>query len=173
MTSAAFSDYQFIEVAMGCTNVEEMEEFWQRMFDARVIFRGRMMGFPFSRFVACGTTFVFREDPAFKLPKGPGEEFQFCNHLGLRVHDLEASIRDLEGRGAKFVMTPRQVRELQKTRQSGGGTMLETTYIAAPLTAERIANGEFSIEVAILAGPDNLWIELNQVKEPGDTRWFG
>ena len=49
---------------------------------------------------------------------------------------------------------------------------LETTYIAEPLTAQRIASGEFKHDVAILVGPDNLWIELNQIKEPSDTVWY-
>ena len=165
-------EYPFIEIAQACSNVAEMEAFWCDMFDAKVIFRGTMLGFPFSRLIACGITLVFREDPQFQPPPGPGEEFQYRNHLGLRVRDLDAAIGELEARGANFVLTPEKVRQYQQMKKEDGGKFLETTYIAPPLTAERIADGEFNIEVAIMAGPDNLWIELNQIKEPADTGWF-
>lgn len=32
--------------------------------------------------------------------------------------------------------------------------------------------GEFKHDVAICVGPDHLWIELNQIKEPTDTAWY-
>ena len=48
----------------------------------------------------------------------------------------------------------------------------ESASVSPPLTAERMAAGEFKIDVAILAGPDNLWIELNEIHEPADTNWF-
>lgn len=174
----AFEEYQFIEVSMPTTDSAAQEKFWTEVFGAEVLFRGNMMGSPFTRMRVCGITLVFREDPTFVPPPGPGEEFLFQNHLGLRVSDLEASIAELEAKGAQFVLTPAQVRVLQKKaleEGEGGGPQrkyLETTYIADPLTAERIASGEFRHDVAILVGPDNLWIELNQIKEPKDTAWY-
>ena len=165
-------EYPFIEVSMACSNLAEMETFWEQMFAGKVIFRGKMMGLPFSRMIACGITLAFREDPAYKAPPGPGQEFMFRNHLGLRVKDLKKAIQELEAKGANFVLTPQKVREFQKMQQDDGRKFLETDFIAAPLTAERIANGEFKIEVAIMAAPDNLWIELNQIEEPEDTQWF-
>ncbi len=168
----AAETYPFMELSLACSSVAEMEAFWERMFGARVIFRGRIMGVPYSRMLACGITLVLREDPGFTPPSGPGEEFQFRNHLGLRVRDLEAAIRELEERGARFVLTPEKVREYQRRKKDDGSGFIETDYIAPPLTAERIAAGEYRIDVAILAGPDNLWIELNQILEPADTHWF-
>lgn len=164
--------YPFMEVSMACSNAKAMEEFWQTLFDGKVIFRGRMAGQPFSRMIACGITLVFRETPDFVPPPGPGQEFQFCNHLGLRVRNLEQAIAHLESRGAAFVLTPQKVRELQRMGNGETSKYLETDYIAPPLTAERIANGEYRVDVAILAGPDNLWVEINEVKEPPDTGWF-
>lgn len=161
-----------MEVSLACSSAAAMEAFWVRMFDARVIFRGRMAGQPFSRIVACGITLVFRKDSAFVPPPGPGQEWEFRNHLGLRVQDLSAAIAALEARGAHFVLTPEKVRELQRQRQDAASRYFETEFIAPPLTAERIANGEYHIDVAIMVGPDNLWIELNQVTEPEDTHWF-
>jgi hypothetical protein len=149
-----------------------MEAFWEQLFDAKPIFRGKMLGLPFSRIVVCGVTLVFREDPQFVAPPGPGQEFHFRNHLGLRVRNLDAAIADLERRGANFVLTPEKVRQFQQMRKDDGRKYLETDYVAAPLTHERLAQGEFKIDVAILAGPDNLWIELNEIHEPVDTGWF-
>lgn len=176
----AFQEYQFIEVSLACSNCDMMEKFWVDMFDAKVIFRGYMLGQPFTRLLVCGISLIFRQNPNFQAPLGPGKEFLFENHLGLRVHDLDASIAELEAKGAKFVLSPAIVRQLQKTSapQDEGSTQtearkyLETTYIAEPLTAQRIASGEFKHDVAILVGPDNLWIELNQIKEPSDTVWY-
>ncbi len=165
-------EYPFIEVSMACSDAKKMEEFWCSMFNAEVIFRGKMMGLPFSRLIACGITLVFREDPQFVPPPGPGEEFMFREHLGLRVKDLDAAIGELEAKGAKFVLTPEKVRQFQQMKKDDGRKYLETTFVAPPLTPERIDDGEFKIDVAILVGPDNLWIELNQIKEPADTHWF-
>ncbi len=187
----AFQEYQFIEVSLTCSDCESMEKFWVDLFDAKVIFRGYMLGQPFTRLLVCGISLIFRQNPNFQAPLGPGKEFLFENHLGLRVHDLDASIAELESKGAHFVLSPAIVRQLQKTPmpQEGGQEedhvsksqdgksqsnrkYLETTYIAPPLTAQRIASGEFKHDVAILVGPDNLWIELNQIKEPTDTAWY-
>jgi catechol 2,3-dioxygenase-like lactoylglutathione lyase family enzyme len=165
-------DYRFIEVSLATRDVQAQEDFWRKMFGATVIFRGAMLGERFSRVLACGITLVFREQSDLPLPPGPGEEFHFRQHLGLRVADLEASIADLQAKGATFVMTPAMVRQFQQSRQQGGDKYLVTDFIAAPLTAERIAAGEFRHDVAIFVGPDNLWIELNEIHEPEDTQWY-
>jgi len=164
--------YRFMEVSLASRDVRAQEDFWVKMFGARVIFRGKMMSQPFTRLLACGITLIFREDPELVLPPGPGEERQFRQHLGLRVDDLDQAIAELEAKGAKFVMTPALVKQYQQARQSTGSPYLETDFIAAPLTRERIASGEFRHDVAILVGPDNVWIELNAIREPPDTRWY-
>jgi hypothetical protein len=167
--------YRFMEVSMACSSIEEQEKFWIEMFGGQVLFRGKMAGHPFSRMIACGVTLVFREDPEFPAKPGPGQEFHFREHLGLRVDDLDKAIADLESRGAHFVLTPAIVRQMQQKKLEGaesGRKWLETDFIAPPLTRERIDSGEYKHEVAIMVGPDNLWIELNEVKEPEDARWF-
>ena len=161
-----------MEISLASRDIQAQEDFWVRMFDAKVIFRGKMMSQPFTRILACGITFIFREDPELVLPPGPGVERQYRQHLGLRVENLERSIADLEAKGAKFVMTPALVRQYQQAKQSTGAKQFETDYIAAPLTRERISAGEFKHDVAILAGPDNVWIELNEIQEPADTQWY-
>jgi catechol 2,3-dioxygenase-like lactoylglutathione lyase family enzyme len=166
------AQFRFMEVSMACTDVEAMERFWVQMFDGKVLFRGLMAGQPFSRMIACGVTLVFRQDPAMAVPPGPGEESQYRNHLGLRVDDLDRAIGELEARGARFTLTPAMVRQFQQKRDAQTGAFLQTTYIAPPLTRERIAAGEYRHEVAIFPGPDNLWIELNEVREPEDAHWF-
>ena len=168
----AVEQCRFMEVSMACSDVEAMEKFWVDFFDAKVLFRGKMSQQAFSRIIACGQTLVFREDPNFVAPPGPGKEWEYRNHLGLRVDDLDAAVEALEAKGAHFTLTPARVRELQKSTTSDGKKFLETTYICPPLDAERIAAGEFRIDVAIMVGPDNLWVELNEVKEPDDTQWF-
>ncbi len=166
------SGYPFIELSYACSDVVAHERFWCDLFDAQVIFRGTIMGEPFSRVVACGVSLVFREDPDFVAPAGAGEERAWRNRIGLRVDDLDASVAALEAKGARFVLTPEQVRAYQRATGDDGTKMVCSTYIAPPLTAERIADGEFAHEVAILVGPDNVWVELNQIKEPADTRWY-
>jgi catechol 2,3-dioxygenase-like lactoylglutathione lyase family enzyme len=164
--------YRFMEISMACTSVREMEDFWTRMFDGKVIFRGLMAGLPFSRMIVAGVTLVFREEPKLTLPPGPGVEFQYNEHLGFRVQNLDAAIADMEAKGAKFVLTPALVREWQQKTDPETGRFLQTTFIASPLTLERIQAGEYKHDVAIFVGPDNLWVELNEVREPADTQWF-
>lgn len=164
--------FQFIEVSLASRDVQAQEDFWVKMFDAKVIFRGKMMSQPFTRLVACGISIIFREDKDLVLPPGPGVEDQYRQHLGLRVHDLDAAIAALEAKGANFVMSPALVRQYQQARMGTGAKYLETDFVAAPLTRERIAAGEFRHDVAILAAPDNLWIELNAIREPADTQWY-
>lgn len=166
-------DYRFMEVALPTRDVAAQEAFWVRLFGAKVLFRGRMMGQPYLRILACGITLIFREDPAFALPPGPDDEIDFLHHLGLRVDDLGAAIAELEARGARFVFTPANAASFfQRWQQRPGGAAIETHTIAPPLTRERIAGGEYRHAVAILAAPDNLWIELNEVHEPLDTGWY-
>lgn len=166
------SGYPFIELSYACSDVEAQERFWCDLFDARVIFRGHIMGEPFSRILACGISLVFREDPDFVAPAGPGEERAWRDHIGLRVDDLDAAVAALEAKGARFALTPAQVRASEQAAEGAGRKVVESTFIAPPLTAERIARGEFDHQVAILAGPDNVWVELNQITEPADTRWY-
>lgn len=167
------TDYRFMEVALATRDVQQQVDFWTRLFDARVIFRGRMMGQPYVRLLACGITLIFREKPGLPLPPGPEEEVDFHQHLGLRVANLQAAIAALEGRGAKFVLTPATLhRFVQVWRERYGATLFETELIAPPLDRARLAAGELRHEVAILAGPDNLWIELNEIQEPADLRWY-
>ena len=162
-----------MEVALATRDVQAQEEFWVRLFDARVLFRGRMMGQRYLRLLACGITLIFREQPAMPLPPGPDEEIDFLQHLGLRVDDLGAAMAELEARGARFVFTPANAASyFGRWQQRPGGASFETSYIALPLTRERIAAGEYKHDVAILVGPDHLWIELNQVREPADTGWY-
>ena len=165
-------NYRFMEVSYASRDIQAQEDFWVRMFDAKVIFRGKMVSQPFTRILACGITLIFREDKELQLPPGPGAEFAFREHLGLRVENLDRAIAELEAKGAKFVMTPAIVKQFQKGKQQSGAPMLETGFIAPPLTRERIAAGEFRHDVAILVAPDNVWIELNEIKEPEDTQWY-
>jgi hypothetical protein len=172
ITRDRWRQYPFIELSLACSDVTVMEDFWVHMFDGEVLFRGTMFNSPFSRILVCGVTLVFRQDPDFKTPPGPGKEFFFRNHIGLRVKDLKVAIDDLESRGAQFVLKPHDVIRLQKQKMENGGTLLSTSYIAPPLTKDRVLAGEYHTDVSILVGPDHLWIEINEIKEPSDTQWF-
>ena len=161
--------YQFMEVSLACSDCEEMTAFFQRLFDGKVIFRGRMMGEPFVRIVACGITFIFRQQADWR-DKGADQAFR--NHLGLKVNDLERAIADLRSRGAEFVLDPAMVARLQKSRSPGGVAMLETTFVAEPLSLDRLSESGYRHDVAILEGPDHLYVELNEVHMPEGVDWF-
>lgn len=162
-------DYRFMEVSLACSDCDEMTRFFERMFDARVIFRGRMMGEPFVRIVACGITFIFRQQTNWAAR---ADDPAFRNHLGLKVADLAGAIAELRARGATFVLDPAMVGRLQKGRTEGGVPMLETTYVAPPLALERLAESGYRHDVAILEGPDRLYVELNEVHMPTGVDWF-
>jgi len=160
--------YDFMEVSFACSDVEVTTRFLERLFDAKVLFRGRMAGEPFVRLVACGITFVLRQQDPW--PAAPPDH-RFRSHLGLKVDDLATAIDDLKAKGAKFVLEPSQVTQLQQKEQ-GGQRWLETTYVAPPLTLETLPDSGYRHDVAILEGPDHLWIELNEVHLPEGADWF-
>ncbi len=162
----------FMEVARPCSDCAAQEAFWTELFDAEVLFRGRVGGDRFLRLRACGATLVFTEDPTFEAPPGPGAERHFRAHLGLRVADLDAAMAVLHARGAHFVVTPAMVADWLASRDETAEPFFLTEYIAAPLSRARIDAGEYTHQVAILQGPDNLWIELNEITEPHDTSWY-
>ncbi|MGH0033642.1 MAG: VOC family protein [Myxococcota bacterium] len=162
-------EYQFMEVSLACSDCEEMVRFFEQIFDAKVIFRGRMMGEPFARIVANGITYAFRQQTDFAAPEA---DFFFRNHLGVRVADLENAVAALKERGAKFVLDPEMVKGLQKGKSDGGTPMLETTWVAEPLTLESLPTSGYKNDVAILEGPDHLYIELNEVEMPEGVDWF-
>ena len=162
-------DYRFVEVSLACSDAEEMAKFFERMFDAKVIFKGRMAGEPFVRIVACGITFVFRQQT------GRGEtppDRHFRSHLGLKVQNLEAAIAELKSRGARFVVEPEMVAKLQHQEGSGGEPYLVTTYVAPPLSPETIQASGYRHDLAIFEGPDRLYLELNEVHQPEGVDWF-
>ncbi len=162
-------NYGFMEVSLACSNCEKMEEFFSRLFDAKTIFRGRMAGEPFVRMVGCGVTFVFRQETG--RPETPPDR-HFRNHLGLKVDDLDAAIAELKSRGANFVVEPAMVAKMQQQKGSSGDPYLVTTYVAEPLSLETIADSGYRHDIAILEGPDRLYIELNEVHMPEGVDWF-
>jgi len=163
------AEFEFMEVSLACSDCEAMAAFFERMFDARVIFRGRMMGEPFVRIVANGITYAFRQQTDFTPPP---PDFRFRSHLGVRVSSLEKGVAELKARGAKFLLDPERVKQLQKTTDGSGTTLLETTWVAPPLTLETLPTSGYKNDVAILEGPDNLYIELNEVAMPEGIDWF-
>ena len=54
----------------------------------------------------------------------------------------------------------------------GAGKWMQTTFVAPPLTLETLHEGGYRHDVAILEGPDRLWIELNEVHMPPGVDWF-
>ena len=49
---------------------------------------------------------------------------------------------------------------------------MQTTFVAPPLTLETLHEGGYRHDVAILEGPDRLWIELNEVHMPPGVDWI-
>ena len=162
-------EYRFMEVSMACSNCEEMAAFFERMFDAKVIFKGRMAGEPFVRIVACGITFIFRQETGRATPP-PDPHFR--NHLGLKVSDLSGAIADLKSRGARFVVEPEMVAKMQQQKGQGGAPYLVTTFVAEPLSVDTIAESGYRHDLAIFEGPDGLYLELNEVHQPQGVDWF-
>jgi hypothetical protein len=74
--------YPFVEISMACSDAARMETSWCDMFEAEVIFRGNMIGLPFTRLLACGITLVFREYSEFQPPRGLAKSSCSANTSG-------------------------------------------------------------------------------------------
>ena len=161
---------RFVELSLPCASAAAQERWWTDLFDAQVLFRGTVLGHPYCTLRVAGVNLVFREDPDFEPPPGPGHERHYRFHVGLRVADLAASIAALQAKGAQFTLTPEMVKAFQTP---GAPSPVQTSYIAPPLTRARIDAGEWRHQVAFLVAPDNLWVELNEVEAPEDAPWYG
>ncbi len=161
--------FVLFEMAFATRDCAAQEAFWRRFFDAEVLFRGQVGGDRFVRLRVADATLVFTESP--DLPPSPTADARFRQHIGLRVADVEAAIAHLEARGARFALTPASVRAML-AGGAPGADFFRTDHIAPPLTRDRIDAGEYRHAVAMLAAPDGLWVELNEVHEPPDTGWY-
>lgn len=102
--------YYFDHVHVVTKDPKATADFYQRMFDAKVV-ESAPDGKPRIDVDLNGLTiFLLKEAPGENLPSGPAGRYRGLDHFGLRVDDLDAACAELKRRGAEFTAEPLTVR---------------------------------------------------------------
>lgn len=87
---------------MICGNVEEGVQYFEKMFDGRVVSRGEIRGLPAIRVDVKGILVTVMGTAAGTGQLIPGKGSRGLDHFGFRVKDLVKTVEDLKKRGATF-----------------------------------------------------------------------
>ncbi|MBM4332324.1 MAG: VOC family protein [Deltaproteobacteria bacterium] len=96
----------FDHIHIICGNMEEAVQYFEKIFDGRVVSRGESRGFPLIRMDVHGAPVALlgTEPGAGQLIPGKGS--RGLDHFGFKVKDIEQTAVDLKKRGAKFSIEP-------------------------------------------------------------------
>ena len=98
--------YTLEHATIRCRNLEESIQFYQRMFQAQVLFRRNLPGGKTIVYLRLGDSMLelMAVGPAREI--GDPREFYGIHHIGIKTLDFDASYRDLRAKGAEFVVEP-------------------------------------------------------------------
>ena len=86
-------------------------EFYERMFDARILESVQPDGAPRIDLDLNGlAVFIARVGPDVPIPEAPAQPYLGLDHFGLRVDNLDETAAELKRRGASFSVEPRTIR---------------------------------------------------------------
>ena len=86
-------------------------EFYERMFDARILESVQPDGTPRIDLDLNGlTVFIARVGADEAIPEAPAQPYLGLDHFGLRVDNLDETAAELKRRGASFSVEPRTIR---------------------------------------------------------------
>ena len=101
--------YTYDHIHLRSRKPMETAQYFQRMFDAKIIESTQSDGQPRVDLDINGLT-IFIAPADENVPKGPTEPHLGLDHFGLRVGDLDDAIAELKSRGAEFAVEPYTLR---------------------------------------------------------------
>ncbi len=92
------------------TDVPQVVEFFEKMFDAEIFSEGEMDGYPFIRMKLGEINLTLSGPPkgVTNLHPTAGKIMSGIDHIAFGVDDLDAVAAALKARGAKFITEPKQ-----------------------------------------------------------------
>ena len=103
--------YRFDHIHLLSRDPKATAEYYQKMFDAKVIESVQSDGRPRIDLDLNGLAiFILRVTPEENLPASPFDRYLGLDHFGLLVNNLDESVAELKLRGAQFALEPRTAR---------------------------------------------------------------
>lgn len=103
--------YRYDHMHLRSRDVKTTAEYYQRMFDARIVESVQSDGKPRTDLDLNGLTiFIAPVPPDAAIPSAPTTPYVGLDHFGLRVDDMDDAVAELKRRGADFMMEPRAIR---------------------------------------------------------------
>jgi catechol 2,3-dioxygenase-like lactoylglutathione lyase family enzyme len=99
-------NYTLEHATIRCRNLEESIQFYERMFQAQLLFRRNLLGGKTIVYLRLGDSMLELMDFGAAREAGDPREFYGIHHIGIKTPDLEASYRDLKAKGAEFLVEP-------------------------------------------------------------------
>ena len=122
--------YSFDYVHITATDVEATLTWFERMFDARRVWKGDFGGTPITRVVFDGVAVnVFHKPPVGT----PEPDTAVIHHFALQPSDFDATIAELKRRGADFHSNPTSVGEYLRVAFINGPDNLRIEIITGDL----------------------------------------
>jgi catechol 2,3-dioxygenase-like lactoylglutathione lyase family enzyme len=99
-------NYTLEHATIRCRDIEESIQYYQTMFQAKVLFRRNLPGGKTIVYLRLGDSML--ELMGFGAAREPGDprELYGIHHIGIKTSDFEAAFRDLKAKGAKFLVEP-------------------------------------------------------------------
>jgi catechol 2,3-dioxygenase-like lactoylglutathione lyase family enzyme len=92
-------------------DVKKTAEYYQQMFDAKIVESVQSDGKPRTDLDLNGLTIFIAPVPAASsIPPAPADAYVGLDHFGLRVENMDEAVAELKRRGASFMMEPRTIR---------------------------------------------------------------
>jgi catechol 2,3-dioxygenase-like lactoylglutathione lyase family enzyme len=103
--------YTYDHIHLRSRDPRATAEFYERMFDARIIESIQSDGAPRIDLDLNGlTVFIARVGADQTIPQAPPEPYLGLDHFGLRVDNLDEAAAELKRRGASFSVEPHTLR---------------------------------------------------------------
>ncbi|MCX5733157.1 MAG: VOC family protein [candidate division NC10 bacterium] len=99
-------NYTLEHATIRCRNLEESIQFYERMFQAQLLFRRNLPGGKTIVYLRLGDSMLELMDFGAAREAGDPREFYGIHHIGIKTSDLEAAYRDLKAKGAEFLVEP-------------------------------------------------------------------
>ncbi|HEX7549741.1 MAG TPA: VOC family protein [Candidatus Methylomirabilis sp.] len=99
-------NYTLEHATIRCRNLEESIHFYERMFQAHLLFRRNLPGGKAIVYLRLGDSMLELMDFGAAREAGDPRDFYGIHHIGIQTPDCETSYRDLKAKGAEFLVEP-------------------------------------------------------------------
>lgn len=105
------AEFAYDHVHLRSPRPDETARYYERMFGAKIIKSVMSNGIPRTDMELGGVMmFIAQTPPEASLTQKPDGSYVGLDHIGLRVHGIDAVCAELKAKGAEFTVEPRTIR---------------------------------------------------------------